>query len=122
AAGLGRNAELPRLLAGASAEERADALGMAVINNELEAARLSLEAGGDPNRFMVCHSHSTPLHQAALEGALEMMQLLVAHGARTDVLDTLWQGTPLGWALHNKRAEAAAYLRAVMAERGETDG
>ena len=33
-------------------------------------------------------------------------------GARLDVKDTIWQGTPLGWAEHGNRAEVAEYLRA----------
>ncbi len=113
AAGLGRTTELPQLLASASSEETSDALGMAIINRQVEAARLCLEAGADPNRFMPCHSHSTPLHQAALDGDVEMLKLLVGHGARLDIRDTLWRGTPLGWAIHGERKEAEAYLRSL---------
>ncbi|MEO8564207.1 MAG: hypothetical protein ABI601_19155 [bacterium] len=32
-------------------------------------------------------------------------------GARLDIEDTIYFGTPLGWALHGGRAEIAAYLR-----------
>jgi ankyrin repeat protein len=113
AAGLGRLDALPALLARASPEQRSDALAMAVINGQREAARLCLEAGADPDRFMPCHRHSTPLHQAALDGDVETMKLLVAHGARRDIEDRLWHGTPLGWALHGKQEEAAAWLRGL---------
>jgi hypothetical protein len=116
AAGLGRTENLPALLATSSAEERTDALGMAVINREREAVRLCLEAGADPNRFMPCHKHSTPLHQAALHGDLEIMQMLVTYGARLEIRDTMWRGTPLGWAMHGEQKEAEAYLRALMGE------
>jgi len=112
-AGLGRVEALPGALASASAEEKDDALSMAVINRENEAARLCLEAGADPNRFMACHRHSTPLHQAALHGDLDLMKMLVDHDARTDVEDTLWRGTPLGWARHGGQAEAADWLRSL---------
>jgi hypothetical protein len=27
-------------------------------------------------------------------------RLLVARGARLDIRDTIWHGTPLGWAIH----------------------
>lgn len=118
AAGLGRAAALGPLLERATREERTEALAMAVINAEREAARLCLAAGADPNAFMPCQSHSTPLHQAALDGDVEMMTLLVAHGARLDIEDKLWRGTPLGWAMHNKRKEAEAWLRMRMEERG----
>ena len=113
AAGLGQVDALPALLEQATPKDRNDALAMAVINREAEAARLCLEAGADPSRFMPCHAHSTPLHQAALHGDVETMKLLVAHGARPDTKDTLWHGTPLSWAIHGGQAEAEAYLRSL---------
>lgn len=113
AAGLGRTAELARLLETASIDEKSDALAMAVINHEAEAARLCLAAGADPNRFMPIHRHSTPLHQAAVNDDVETLALLVAHGARRDVRDTLWRGTPLGWAVHEGRKQSEAYLRGL---------
>lgn len=116
AAGLGRIDALPGLLAAASPKVTADALAMSVINREEESVRLCLEAGADPNAFMPCHSHSTPLHQAALHGDLAIMSLLVAHGARTEIADTLWHGTPLGWAIHGGQDEAADWLRGLHGE------
>ena len=113
AAGLGRTAELARLLEGASPDEKRDALAMAVINGEADAARLCLAAGADPNRFMPVHQHSTPLHQAAINDDVETLRLLVAHGARGDVRDTLWRGTPLGWAVHEGKKAAETYLRGL---------
>jgi ankyrin repeat protein len=105
--------DLEALLDAAPDGQRADALAMAVINGQRQAARLCLEAGADPNRFMPVHSHSTPLHQAAVNGDVSILQLLVQHGARLDIEDTLWRGTPLGWAIHNKQREAQAYLQAL---------
>ena len=113
AAALGRTQALASLLVDASPEERQEALGLAVINRQLEAARLCLDAGADPNGFLPVHRHSTPLHQAAINEHVEMMKLLVAHGARLDIRDTLWDGTPLGWAVHGKKARAEAYLRSL---------
>ena len=94
---------------------------MAVINRHLEAARLCLDAGADPNGFLPVHRHSVPLHQAALNDDVELMKLLVERGARLDIRDTLWDGTPLGWAVHNKKAKAEAYLRCA-ATRVSPDG
>lgn len=113
AAGLGRDAALPALLAAAAPIERQAALAMAVVNRRVDAARLCLQAGADANAFMPVHKHSAPLHQAALDGDVAMMKLLVSHGARNDIRDTLWNGTPLGWAVHNGQREAEAYLRAA---------
>lgn len=114
AAGLGRVNDLGRLLESAGADERHAALCLAVINRQLEAARMCLDAGAEVNRFSVCHQHSMPIHQATVNDDVPMMELLVAHGARLDVEDTLWNGTPLGWAIHTKQPRAEAYLRKVM--------
>lgn len=112
AAGLGRTGPLPALLARVTQEEKNEALGLAVINEEIEAARLCLEAGADPNAFLPCHRHATPLHQAASGGRIDLMELLVAHGARLETPDKLWRGTPLGWAMHDGQKQAEAWLRA----------
>ena len=110
AAGLGRTDDLARLLPAATAGEIQDALGVAVINRRTQAARLLLDAGADVNAFLPVHAHSTPLHQAALDGELALMELLVARGARLDTRDTLWEGTPLAWARHSGNAAAVAWL------------
>jgi ankyrin repeat protein len=74
---------------------------------------LLLEAGEDPSRYnpIGAHSHSTPLHQAALAGHREAVKLLVEHGAKLDMRDTIWNATPAEWARHEKRSEIEAYLR-----------
>ncbi len=115
AAGLGRTEEMTAFLPDATGEERHRALAMAAIGGRVEAVRLLLAAGEDPNRLNPAnmHSHATPLHQAALAGNLPLVELLVSHGARTDIEDTIWHGTPLGWAEHGQRADVAAFLRAL---------
>jgi hypothetical protein len=91
------------------------ALALAAQHGRAEVGALLLEAGEDPNRYNPpgCHAHSTPLHQAALAGHTEVVRMLVEHGARTDLRDTLFNGTPLGWAEHGKQDAVAAYLRGV---------
>jgi hypothetical protein len=113
AAALGRTDRLEALLREASAEEIQNVFGMAVINRQVEAARLALDAGADVNGFLPVHAHSTALHQAAIDENLELMELLVARGARTDVADKLWSSTPLGWATHQGKAHARAYLEGL---------
>jgi peptide-methionine (S)-S-oxide reductase len=110
AAGLGRIDVLPGLLRRASQAEKDEALDLAVINNRTEAVRLALEAGADPDRFMSQHRHSQPLHQAALHENLAMMEMLIAHGAKLNVPDQLWGGTPLGWARHEGKTTSQAFL------------
>ena len=113
AAGLGRADIAARLLPGADAETRHRALALAAQNGQAETAGLLLDAGEDPNRYnpQGNHPHSTPLHQAALGGHAAVVHLLVERGARLDIKDTGYHGTPLDWAIHGKQEEIAAYLR-----------
>jgi ankyrin repeat protein len=113
AAALGRNDELAALLPQTSAADRQTALGLAVINRQLEAARLCLDAGADVNAWLPVHKHSTPLHQAVINEDMPMLQLLVARGARLDTRDTLWDATPLNWAVHNGKTAVQAYLHSL---------
>jgi ankyrin repeat protein len=52
------------------------------------------------------------LHQAALAGQLEVVRLLVERGARLDIKDIHYEGTPLEWAEYAGRTQVAEYLRA----------
>ena len=79
-----------------------------------EILQMLLEAGEDPNRYNPKgnHGHSTPLHQAVWSGHDAVVRLLVERGARLDIKDTIWHGTPLGWAEYGGRKEIAEFLRA----------
>jgi Ankyrin repeats (3 copies) len=99
-------------LQGPRPEEAQLMLALAVINDQVDAARAALEAGADVNAFLPIHEHSTALHQAALTDDPELLALLIAHGARRDVRDTVWNGTPLDWAIHEGRQRARAFLEA----------
>jgi hypothetical protein len=87
-------------------------LALAVINDQVETARQALEAGADVNAFLPIHGHSTALHQAALTDDPELIALLLEHGARRDIRDTVWDGTPLDWAIHEGRQRARDFLEA----------
>ncbi len=100
AAALDRLDALPALLRVAGQAEIDEALDLAVINNRTEAARLALAAGARPDRASSQHRHSQPLHQAALHDNVELVTLLMSHGAQPDAVDELWGGTPAGWARH----------------------
>lgn len=114
AAGLGRTEDTARLLPGADESARHAALALAAQLGHAEVIRLLLDAGEDPNRYNPdgFHSHATPLHQAVWSDHAEVVRLLVERGARLDIRDTIYQSTPLGWALYGERAAIAAYLRA----------
>ena len=115
AAALGRAEDVRRMLPKADPEERHLALALSSQYGQVEAVRLLLDAGEDPNRFNPVggHSHSTPLHQAAGNGHLDVVRLLIGSGARTDVKDILFGGTAEGWANHAGKKEVAAYLHAL---------
>jgi ankyrin repeat protein len=113
AAATGRTAEATNLLAAASAEDRHAALALSAQFGHIEIVRLLLEAGEDPSRYNPpgTHAHSTPLHQAAIAGHLNLVQLLVECGARLDLTDAVYHATPAGWAEYGGQAEVAAYLK-----------
>ncbi|MBI1357714.1 MAG: ankyrin repeat domain-containing protein [Acidobacteria bacterium] len=114
AAGLGRIDAAVRLLGDADAEERRCALALAAQLGQAEVLRLLLDAGEDPNLYNPegFHAHSTPLHQAALAGRGTVVTLLLERGARLDIRDKIYRGTPLDWALHAGQSEIADLLRA----------
>jgi hypothetical protein len=102
ASGLGLACEAARLVSSADEDERRRALSLAAQQGHPDVVALLLDAGLDPNRFNPesNHPHCTPLHQAVLGGHEAVARLLVARGARLDIRDTIWHGTPLGWAIH----------------------
>jgi peptide-methionine (S)-S-oxide reductase len=89
------------------------AFSLAVIHRQVDCASACLDADADVNAFLIVHTHSTPAHQAAVNDDVPMLELLVSRGARLDVKDKLWGGTPLGWAIHQKKPAAVAYLRSL---------
>jgi hypothetical protein len=114
AAALGQIEPVLRLLPSADDEDRHRAFAVASQFGHVEIVRSLLDAGQDPNRYnpIGFHSHSTPLHQAALAGHDKLVRLLVERGARVDLKDVLWQGTPADWARHADKMELETYLRA----------
>lgn len=115
AAGLGRLGDFARLLPSATDEERHLALAIASDLGHFEIVKLLLDAGEDPNRYNPVggHSHTTPLHQAAWRGYENIVRLFVERGARVDIKDILWQGTPADWAKHGGKTEIEAFLRDI---------
>jgi len=119
AAGLGSLEDVVRLLPSSDDESRQKALSFAAQLGHTEVVRMLLDAGEDPSRYNLpgTHAHSTPLHQAALGGHLDTVRLLVQRGARLDIEDKIYKGTPLGWAEYCNQPAVADYLRSVNAPR-----
>ena len=113
AAGLGRLEAAVRLLPEADAESRHIALALAAQHGQVAVLRLLLDAGEDPNRYNPAghHPHTTPLHQAVWSRQAEAVETLVGRGARLDIKDRIYDGTPLDWALYRGCDEIAGYLR-----------
>lgn len=114
AAAFGRATDFVRLLPAAGGYERQLALAFASQYGRVEIVRSLLDSGENPNRYNPpgAHSHSTPLHQAALGGHEDVIRLLVERGADPSTKDLMWRATPADWARHEGRTEQEAYLRA----------
>jgi ankyrin repeat protein len=113
AAGLGLLGDTARLLPAADAEQLRKALALACMHGHGRIVQLLLDAGVDPNPYNPdgFHAHSTPLHQAVWANHEPVVRLLVERGARLDIRDTIYGGTPLDWADHAQRTTIAEYLR-----------
>jgi ankyrin repeat protein len=114
AAGLGRLDQVRQFLPSADADDRHRSLALAAQLGHVDVVRLLLDAGEDPNRYNppATHGHATPLHQAIAGGRDAVVHLLVERGARLDIKDTIFQGTPLGWAEYCQKPALAEFLRA----------
>jgi peptide-methionine (S)-S-oxide reductase len=122
---LGRWDAVTRLAAGANAAQRQFAFVLAALNGRAEGLRRALALGVALNAPSAdLHSHATALHHAVGSGELEAVRVLVEAGADREARDTLWDGTPLGWAEHyvaegkdagdrRRYAAIAAYLRSL---------
>jgi Ankyrin repeats (3 copies) len=122
AAALGQYDRARRLLASSDSHDRHLALALAALYGQTEIVRLLLDSGKDPDRYNPRggHSHSTPLHEAAGAGHEAVVALLVERGARLDLIDVLWHGTPAGWARHAGHTKLAAYLERQQQSRTRT--
>lgn len=128
---LDRSEELPKLVEAASTADLQVALVAAAFFGKVPALKYLLEHGADPNLYLEphaaqgFHSHATALHQAVWSASLEAVKTLVEAGARLDLADHIYEGTPLGWAEYGlsgeetdaaakeKLAAIVAYLREV---------
>jgi hypothetical protein len=91
----------------------------AAAADRLEAVALLVELGFDVNAIdRSTPLHVTALHEAAMRGSMEVIRLLVAHGADPNVHDAGYDATPGGWAEHFGMTEAHAYLRALEGTAG----
>ena len=114
AACLGLWDEANRLAPTSDQQDKADALVTAAYLGNVDAISFLLLNGADPNaKSQRIHRHATPLHQAAQSGSLHAVMALVAAGASLTVRDSMWDGTPLGWAKHANDRPIVEFLGSV---------
>lgn len=112
----GAAAEVRRMLAadpGIAAEAVAgepDLLVRAAEENRLPAVRLLAAAGFDVNTLRRAAPRDGALHEAAWNGSMAMIELLLELGADPSLQDLAYHSTAAGWAAHNGQDEVAAYL------------
>jgi peptide-methionine (S)-S-oxide reductase len=109
AACLGITDSVERLAPVASKEIREVALAAASYYGQTNIISLLLEMEVDINAFphAKCsfHNHATTLHQAVSSGSLDAVKILVNAGARLDIKDRIFHGTPLDWAEYLQKEE-----------------
>ena len=83
-----------------------DQLIRAAEKDSMAAVELLIELGFDVN----ARSRTAPLHEAARHGNVEIIRLLLEHGADPNVRDGEFGATPAGWAEHHGMTGAEALL------------
>ncbi len=118
AATSGDRDEVQRLLANDptltehAMEQYPDQLVRAAQRNSVEGVALLIDLGFDVNATnrIDRYRESAPLHEAAAEGHLEVIEVLLAHGADPNLEDNSYNSTPAGWAENFGHTEAQQYL------------
>ena len=92
-----------------------DQLVRAAQRNSVEGVALLIDLGFDVNATnrLDRYRESAPLHEAAAEGNLEVIEVLLAHGADPNLKDSSYNSTPAGWAENFGRTDAQRYLEAL---------
>jgi len=123
---LGRWDDAERRALNATLEEKHDAFVQAALSGNAEALRRMMALGVDPTTVSARNqSHGTALHHAVWSGSLDAVRVLVEAGADLNSRDTIYDGTPLGWAQYGEqeqkdaaRAKQYATIAAYLRERG----
>lgn len=107
AAGVGDVATVRRRLDNGAPVSSPDALNMALFYDRRDVVALLLERGLDPGLHIewMKEGGRSPLHLAAYCGHVEIVRLLLDHGAQVDAVDETHGTTPLDWALQAWQVE-----------------
>ncbi|MEO6120842.1 MAG: ankyrin repeat domain-containing protein [Acidimicrobiales bacterium] len=100
-------------LAGEAISRRPSAILQATELRRAEAVRLLAGLGFDVN----VRTRITPLHQAAFDGDVALVETLLELGADPDNRDRSFDSTALGWAEHNRQETVVELLRPLTGRR-----
>ncbi|MEP7024336.1 MAG: ankyrin repeat domain-containing protein [Actinomycetota bacterium] len=99
-------------LAAAAVAREPDLIVSAAEQDRLDSVRLLAGAGFDVNVLRRAGSRNRALHEAAWNGSMPMIRLLLDLGADPTLTDLSYSSAPSGWAETSGKLEAAAYLAA----------
>jgi ankyrin repeat protein len=86
-----------------------DSFSLACAYGRSEVVDFLLSRGFNVDEELTSHGHGhTGLHVAAYHGHVDVVQTLLRHGARVDVIDKTWGTPPLIWALTGWSGRPAA--------------
>ncbi len=106
--------EADELAINATDDEKQFSLVLAALIGNAAAVSKTITYGANINKPSDhLYSHGTPLHHAVWSGSLDTVKVLINAGADLDSKDTIWSGTPLGWAEYGNRKEIARYLKEI---------
>ena len=93
----------------------------AILNENIDEVQLQLDAGTDVNEENAIGY--TPLHYAAGVGRIDILELLIEHGANINATDSSNKGaTPLDYAHWKGQTEVIEVLKTHNAQRAYREG
>jgi peptide-methionine (S)-S-oxide reductase len=109
---LGKWSEADILASTANEDEKQFSLVLAALIGKAQAVSRVISYGTDINKpSKDLYSHATPLHHAVWSGSLDTVKVLVEAGAKLDAKDSIYEGTPFGWAEYAEKEDIILYLK-----------
>ena len=93
------------------------ALGLAAMNEQLDVMQFLFDHGADIDGAWGLHEPASVLHEAAANGRMKSVRLLVERGADITKRDQRFGGMPHEWAAYCDQEEARAYLEPLAKAR-----
>jgi ankyrin repeat protein len=94
-----------------------DGATAALVDQAAAYGRWDLVVGLVERGAPISTTGRTPLHLAAGAGELEVMKVLLDHGADPNAIDPDYHATPAQWAQFLRHPDVAAYLTAAAESR-----